>query len=144
MPSFRVGSIVFFTDHLKVGLITEAKNWKLAYAKALNEKCGQEMVNITDFVDSLMKHLSRQIKDLEDVRSAMASLNEVRDKTVYIDMTVTPIEEAYALFNKCNIFFNDGNAEKVDSLSYGWKKLTSQVMHKPYCDLFVECELFPE
>ena len=42
-------------------------------------------------------------------------------------MTITPIEETYALLNKYNIFFNDGNAERVDTLSYGWKKLIAQV-----------------
>lgn len=126
-PFFRVGSVIFLTEQLRLALITEARNWKLAYAKALNKKCGQEIVFITDFVDNLMKLLSRPIKDLEDVRSAMASLNEIRDKAIYIDMTVSPIEEAYSLLNKYNIFFSDGNAEKVDSLSYGWKKLTALV-----------------
>ena len=42
-------------------------------------------------------------------------------------MTIGPIEEAYALLNRYNIFFNDGNAERVDTLSYGWKKLIAQV-----------------
>jgi hypothetical protein len=34
-----------------------------------------------------------------------------------------PPEETYAMLHKYNIFFNDGNAERVDTLSYGWKKL---------------------
>ena len=49
-------------------------------------------------------------------------------------MTITPIEETYALLNKYNIFFNDGNAERVDTLSYGWKKLIAQVS-SPYSHL---------
>jgi hypothetical protein len=31
------------------------------------------------------------------------------------------------MLHKYNIFFNDGNAERVDTLSYGWKKLIAQV-----------------
>ncbi len=50
-----------------------------------------------------------------------------RENEIRIDMTITPIEETYALLNKYNIFFNDGNAERVDTLSYGWKKLIAQV-----------------
>ncbi|KAK3724620.1 hypothetical protein RRG08_041104 [Elysia crispata] len=125
-PSFRVGSVIFLTDELKMALITETRRWKMAYAKALNEKCGQEMDSVTEFVDNLMKRLSRPIKDLDDVRGHMASLAEIRENEIRVDMTITPIEETYAMLNKYNIFFNDGNAERVDSLSYGWKKLTAQ------------------
>ena len=73
-----------------------------------------------------MKKLSRPVKDLDDIRSHMASLGEIREGSIKIDMTIQPIEEAYAMLNKYNIFFNDGNAERVDSLSYGWKKLNTQ------------------
>ena len=72
------------------------------------------------------KKLSRPVKDLDDVRSQMASLGEIREGSIKIDMTIQPIEESYAMLNKYNIFFNDGNAERVDSLSYGWKKLNTQ------------------
>ena len=50
-----------------------------------------------------------------------------RENEIRVDMTISPIEETYALLNKYNIFFNDGNAERVDTLSYGWKKLIAQV-----------------
>ena len=42
-------------------------------------------------------------------------------------MTITPIEEAYTMLNKYNLIFNDGNAEKVDTLSYQWNLLKQQV-----------------
>ena len=69
---------------------------------------------------------SRPVKDLDDVRSHMAALTEIRENEIRIDMTITPIEEAYAMLNKYNILFNDGNAERVDSLPYGWKLLKQQ------------------
>lgn len=125
--SFRVGSVMFMTDPLKLALVTEAKNWKNAYAKALNEKCAHEMDELMEFTDNLTKRLSRPVKDLDDVRSHMASLAEIREAEIRVDMTITPIEETYAMLNRYNIFFNDGNAERVDSLSYGWKKLIAQV-----------------
>ena len=71
---------------------------------------------------------SRPVKDLDDVRSHMAALTEIRENEIRIDMTITPIEEAYAMLNKYNILFNDGNAERVDSLPYGWKLLKQQVL----------------
>lgn len=127
LPSYRVGSVMCVTDKLKLAFVTEARNWKMAYSKALNEKCAHEMDEILEFTENLTKKLSRPVKDLDDVRSHMASLNEIREAEIRVDMTITPIEESYALLNKYNIFFNDGNAERVDTLSYGWKKLIAQV-----------------
>ena len=57
-----------------------------------------------------------------DLVQLVPSLVQIR-----IDMTIGPVEETYALLNRYNIFFNDGNAERVDTLSYGWKKLIAQV-----------------
>ena len=127
--SYRVGSVMCVTDHLKLALITETKNWKMAYSKALNEKCASEMDDILEFIENLTKKLSRPVKDLDDVRSHMASLAEIREAEIRVDMTITPIEETYAMLHKYNIFFNDGNAERVDTLSYGWKKLIAQSQH---------------
>ena len=81
-PSFRVGSVLFSTERLRLALVTETHNWKLAYAKALNDKCAHEMDSIMDFIDGLMKRLCRPIKDLDDVRTAMAGLNEIRENEV--------------------------------------------------------------
>ncbi|XP_070190341.1 dynein axonemal heavy chain 5-like isoform X2 [Littorina saxatilis] len=125
-PSFRVGSVLFSTERLRLALVTETHNWKLAYAKALNDRCGREMDSVMDFIDSLMKRLCRPIKDLDDVRTAMAGLGEIRENEIRVDMIIGPVEETYALLNRYNIFFNDGNAERVDTLAYGWKKLTAQ------------------
>lgn len=74
--------MLFLTDRLRLALVTETRNWKQTYAKALNEKCAQEMDSIMEFIDRLNKHLSRPIKDLDDVRAAMAALNEIRENEV--------------------------------------------------------------
>lgn len=125
-PSYRVGSVMVMTDSLKLSLITEIKTWQQAFAKALNQKSAQEMNEILDFFDNMMKRLYRPLKDLDDVRAHMAALNEIREAEVRIDMTISPIEEAYAMLNKYNLVFNDGNAERVDSLTYGYFKLKTR------------------
>ncbi|XP_072018853.1 LOW QUALITY PROTEIN: dynein axonemal heavy chain 5-like [Amphiura filiformis] len=126
--SYRIGSVICMTSKLKRALIEEAKAWKLAFGQALNAKAGQDMTEIEEFLDSVNKRLSRKIKDLDDVRAAMASLNEIRENEIRIDMTIGPIEESYAMLNKYELFFHDGNAEKVDSLSYSWKNLNDQAL----------------
>lgn len=57
----------------------------------------------------------------------MAALQEIRENEIRVDMTIAPIEEAYAMLNKYNLAFNDGNAERVDQLSYGWRLLKQEV-----------------
>jgi len=49
----------------------------------------------------------------------MAALKEIREEQIKIDMNIGPIEESYALLNKFELIFNDGNAERVDGLAFG-------------------------
>ena len=126
-PSYQVGPLLLMTDTLKKSLTCEIKAWQQAYAKALNQKSAHDMKEILNFFDSMMKRLSRPIKDLDDVRALMAAINEIKESEYRLDTGIVPIEEAYHLLNKYNLLFNDGNAERVDSLTYGYKKLKTQV-----------------
>ena len=124
--SFQVGSIVFFTEKLKRGLKTEINNWKMAYAKALNEKSSADMQMVFDRIEDIQKRLSRPCKDLDDVRTHMGALAEIRQNEILIDQTITPVEETYAMLNRYEIAFNDGKPEMVDTMQYAWKKCLQQ------------------
>jgi dynein heavy chain len=127
-PVYQVGSIIYITDNLKRSLLQEISNWKLAYGKAMNEKAATDMKNLLEQIEDIQKRLSRPCKDLDDIRAHMNALNQIKEKEIEIDRTITPIEETYAMLNKYEIQFNDGNAEKVDSLAYGWKNLNEKVI----------------
>lgn len=47
--------------------------------------------------------LSRNIKDLDDVRLSMKALSEIREQHIMIDMTLGPVEEAYGLLQKSQV-----------------------------------------
>ena len=89
------------------------------------------MADIFSFVDGLTKRLLRPITDLEDVRGAMAALREVREAEIRIDATIGPVEESFALLNRHELLFNDGNAERVDGLTYAWRNLHALVQLLP-------------
>ena len=36
--NFQVGSIIYLTDNLKIALMQEIGNWKMAFGRAMNEK----------------------------------------------------------------------------------------------------------
>ena len=81
------------------------------------------MEQIFEFIEDLNKRLSRPIKDLDDIRYAMAALKEIRESEIKIDMAIGPIEESYAMLNKHDLPVAREETERVDTLRYSWQKL---------------------
>ncbi|XP_042073139.1 LOW QUALITY PROTEIN: dynein axonemal heavy chain 5, partial [Haplochromis burtoni] len=125
---YTAGSILLDTDQLKRSLTHECRSWKRAFGAALNRRASADMNDILSFVDALTKRLQRPISDLDDVRAAMAALREVREAEFRIDATIGPLEESFALLNRHELLYGDGNGERVDGLMYAWKNLTHLVV----------------
>jgi len=124
---YQVGPLYLRTDNLKTALIGEVKAWTQAYGRRLNEHCSRDMDSLVQFVDDLQKRLSRPVNDLDDIRAHMTALGQVREAEMRVDMMLAPIEDAYAMLARHGLTFNDGNAERVDSLAYRWRLLQQQV-----------------
>ena len=75
-----------------MSLTVEARAWKLLLGNSLNKEYCAKMDDISNFVSEYSKKLSRPIKDLDDVRNAMAALETIRQQDIRIDMTLGPIE----------------------------------------------------
>ncbi|XP_057691021.1 dynein axonemal heavy chain 5 isoform X3 [Corythoichthys intestinalis] len=118
-----VGALALFTVGLKMSLTAETKNWMVDYGLYCNRKYRSEMDQIFTFVDEAGKKLNRQIKDLDDIRIAMAAFKEIRESQIDIDFQVGPIEESYAMLHKYELSVAKEEAEKVDTLRYMWEKL---------------------
>jgi len=63
------------------------------------------------------------------------ALTDIREAEIRIDLMILPVEEAYVMLNKYQLTFNDGNAERVDTISYSWKLLKQQVSISFSCHL---------
>jgi dynein heavy chain len=74
----------------------------------------------------ILKKNTQTLRDLDDVRSHMNALNQIKEREINIERTITPIEETYVMLNKYEIQFNDGNSERVDTLTYRWRTLNSK------------------
>lgn len=83
---------MLFTDDLKLAMMAEAKDWKLLYGRNMNSKYSELMDKIMEQIEDISKRLSRNIKDLDDVRQAMAALKELRENEISIDTLLGPIE----------------------------------------------------
>ncbi|CAL8289381.1 unnamed protein product [Merluccius merluccius] len=121
-----VGALALFTADLKMSLTAETKSWIMQYGLHCNKKYRSEMEQIFAFVDEAGKKLNRQIKDLDDIRIAMAALKEIREHQISIDFQVGPIEESYAMLHKYELSVAKEEVEKVDTLRYTWEKLLSR------------------
>eukprot|EP00079_Xenopus_tropicalis_P026874 XP_012820905.1 PREDICTED: dynein heavy chain 5, axonemal [Xenopus tropicalis] len=118
-----VGIIALFTADLKLALTSETKAWMVDLGRHCNKKYRSEMENIFVFIEEINKKLNRQIKDLDDIRIAMAALKEIREHQITLDFQVGPIEESYAMLNKYELLVAKEETEKVDTLRYTWEKL---------------------
>ncbi|XP_028435718.1 dynein heavy chain 5, axonemal isoform X1 [Perca flavescens] len=121
-----VGALALFTADLKMSLTAETKNWMVDYGLYCNKKYRSDMEQIFAFVDEAGKKLNRQIKDLDDIRIAMAALKEIREHQISIDFQVGPTEESYAMLHKYELSVAKEEADKVDTLRYTWEKLLSR------------------
>uniref|UniRef100_A0A4W3HHM2 Dynein, axonemal, heavy chain 5 n=1 Tax=Callorhinchus milii TaxID=7868 RepID=A0A4W3HHM2_CALMI len=118
-----VGALALYTADLKMALTSETKAWITYLGRHCNKKYCNEMENIFTFVEETSKKLNRPIKDLDDIRIAMAALKEIKEQQIAIDFQVGPIEESYATLNKYELLVAKEEIEKVDTLRYTWEKL---------------------
>uniref|UniRef100_A0A8C1PA60 Dynein, axonemal, heavy chain 5 n=1 Tax=Cyprinus carpio TaxID=7962 RepID=A0A8C1PA60_CYPCA len=126
-PEFiSVGALALYTADLKLALTAETKSWMVDFGHHCNRKYRMEMEQIFTFIDEASKKLNRQIKDLDDIRIAMATLKEIREHQISIDFQVGPIEESYSMLHKYGLLIAKEEADKVDTLRYTWEKLLSR------------------
>ena len=85
-------TFLFVIDDLKITIAAEAKGWRVTYGRHMNTKYLTLMEKIMEQIEDLQKRLSRPIKDLDDVRQAMASLKELRENEIEIDSAINPVE----------------------------------------------------
>ena len=71
-------------------------------------------------------------QDLEDVRSTMLALDDVRAAEIEMDMELGPVEECYAFLQRCGVAVPREEMERVDSLRYTFKNLQSQAVSAYY------------
>ena len=123
VDSIPLGPICLYTETLKICLKAETKQWKIAYGQSCNMKYANAMSDAFAKLEDLNKRLSRPIKDLEDVRSTMLALQEVRENSIGIEMTIRPIEESYSMLNRYEVAIPRDQSDRVHALRYTWEDL---------------------
>lgn len=108
---------------MKFALNQEVRDWIVRYGQACNAKYRKEMNEVSAFIDDIEKRLSRPINDLEDIRLIMIAIKDLRDNEIRIDMSITPIEESYAMLQVHGLNVSKEEAERAESIKFNWDKL---------------------
>ncbi|XP_020559538.1 dynein heavy chain 5, axonemal isoform X3 [Oryzias latipes] len=119
----NVGALALFTASLKTSLTVETMQWMNDYQMCCNKKYQQELEQILAIIDEAGKKLNRPIKDLDDIRIAMAAIDKIRKDQISIELQIGPIEESYAMLNKYKFPVQKEEGEKVETLRLYWDKL---------------------
>lgn len=86
------GAVALSVEKLKLALSTEARAWVILYGRTMNHKYQTIMEEVFRYIDDWTKKLNHPLKDLDDVRNVMATLKDVREKEIQIDISLDPIE----------------------------------------------------
>jgi len=130
---FRIFCFFFFClEHFKFALNQEVREWIIIYGQSCNRKYQKEMNDIFLFIEDIEKRLSREIKDLEDIRLIMIAVKDLRENEIHMDMNITPIEESYAMLQIHGINIVREEIEQSDSLRYRWGKLQNRCVRKRF------------
>lgn len=86
------GTISLNTEKLKLALTTEMRAWIVSYGRTMNHKYQMVTEEVFKSIDDWTKMLSRPLSDLEDIRTIMATLKDIRKNEIEIDMSLDPIE----------------------------------------------------
>ena len=122
-PVHNIGAMSIETKPLKQSLMAAAKEWKTQFAKNLHGKGKQQLQDIHDYMRETTMKLNREVEDLEDVRTVMGVLKEIRDREAEIDAIMTPIEEIYALLERYKVEVPKEETQTVSELRAGWGKM---------------------
>ena len=90
--SIPAGAIALSSEQLKIALCAETKAWRVCYGRTMSHKYQTVMEEVFKSIDDWSKQLGRPLNDLDDIRSVMAALKDIRENEIHIDMSLEPIE----------------------------------------------------
>lgn len=104
----------------------EVREWIVLYGQACNAKYRKEMNEAFILIEDIEKRLTRDIKELEDIRLVMIAVKDLRENEIRIDMSIGPIEESYTMLQAHGINIAREEIERADTLRYRWGKLQTR------------------
>lgn len=124
----NIGALYLTTSSLKGSFKHECNQWKLRYSDNLHARAKDELEKLTEYIRQTTSKLARDVVDLENLKSMMALLKEVRTKESGIDMEIDPIMNMYHMLENFLPagFMEKEEIDKKTVLRTSWKRLVKQ------------------
>eukprot|EP00941_MAST-03F_sp_MAST-3F-sp1_P001388 g1388.t1 len=108
-PMHNISALSLNTRNLKLQLKHEAGSWMILYSMKLHAEALARMESLREYINTCMKRLSLEVKDLQMLKSTMGVLKEIREKEAGIEMEISPILDMYKMLE---IYLPQGYLDK--------------------------------
>ncbi|XP_030875567.1 dynein heavy chain 10, axonemal [Leptonychotes weddellii] len=100
-----------------------AKSWVTSLGKLLNESAKEELYNLHEEMERLAKNLKKSPSTLEDLKFVLATIAEIRSKSLVMELRYRDVQERYRTMAMYNVFPSDAEKELVDNIESMWSNL---------------------
>uniref|UniRef100_A0A2K5DJP1 Dynein axonemal heavy chain 10 n=1 Tax=Aotus nancymaae TaxID=37293 RepID=A0A2K5DJP1_AOTNA len=100
-----------------------AKSWVISLGKLLNESAREELYNLHEEMEHLAKNLRKIPSTLEDLKFVLATIAEIRSKSLVMELRYRDVQERYRTMAMYNLFPPDEEKELVDKIESTWSSL---------------------
>uniref|UniRef100_G3SMY8 Dynein axonemal heavy chain 10 n=1 Tax=Loxodonta africana TaxID=9785 RepID=G3SMY8_LOXAF len=102
-----------------------AKSWVVSLGKLLNESAKEELSNLNEEIEFLAKNLKKSPTTLEDLKFVLATIAEIRSKSLVMELRYRDVQERYRTLAMYNIYPSDAERELVGKIESMWSALFS-------------------
>uniref|UniRef100_G1NVC6 Dynein axonemal heavy chain 10 n=1 Tax=Myotis lucifugus TaxID=59463 RepID=G1NVC6_MYOLU len=100
-----------------------AKAWVMSLGKLLNESAREELHSLHEEMESLAKNLKKSPGTLEDLKFVLATIAEVRSKSLVMELRYRDVQERYRTMAMYNLHPTNAEKELVDKIESMWQDL---------------------
>ncbi|XP_044777260.1 dynein axonemal heavy chain 10 isoform X1 [Neomonachus schauinslandi] len=100
-----------------------AKSWVTSLGRLLNESAKEELYNLHEEMERLAKNLKKSPSTLEDLKFVLATIAEIRSKSLVMELRYRDVQERYRTMAMYNVFPSDAEKELVDNIESMWSSL---------------------
>uniref|UniRef100_UPI000FC45FB7 Dynein axonemal heavy chain 10 n=1 Tax=Bos taurus TaxID=9913 RepID=UPI000FC45FB7 len=100
-----------------------AKSWVVSLGRLLNDSAREELNNLHEEIESLNKNLKKSPSTLEDLKFVLATIAEIRSKSLVMELRYRDVQERYRTMAMYGLFPSDAEKELVDNIESMWSNL---------------------
>uniref|UniRef100_A0A8C4TE89 Dynein axonemal heavy chain 10 n=1 Tax=Erpetoichthys calabaricus TaxID=27687 RepID=A0A8C4TE89_ERPCA len=110
-------------EPLALTIQENAKAWVISLGKLLNESAKEELFNLKEELQQLSDNLKKSPENLEDLKFVLATIANIRDMSLVVDLRIEDIQERYRTLIMYNIQVNEEERVLEAGIRQIWEDL---------------------